>query len=40
MPDSEKHQVEVEYVLAPKGYGSTLEIGNIVSLELGASNDI
>ena len=40
MPDSEKHQVEVEYGLAPKGYGSTLEIDHIVSLELGGSNDI
>ena len=40
VPDSEKHQVEVEYVLAPKGYGSTLEIDHIVSLELGGSNDI
>ena len=26
--------------LAPKGYGSTLEIDHIVSLELGGSNDI
>ena len=40
VPDSEKHQVEVEYGLAPKGYGSTLEIDHIVSLELGGSNDI
>ncbi len=40
MPDSEKHQVEVEYGLAPKGYGSTLEIDHIVSLELGGSNNI
>ena len=38
--DSEKHQVEVEYGLAPKGYGRTLEIDHIVSLELGGSNDI
>jgi len=40
VPDSEKHQVEVEYGLAPKGYGSTLEIDHLVSLELGGSNDI
>ena len=40
VPDSEKHQVEVEYGMAPKRYGSTLEIDHIVSLELGGSNDI
>ena len=40
VPDSEKHAVEVEYGLAPKGYGRTLEIDHIVSLELGGSNDI
>ena len=40
VPDSEKHQVEVEYGLAPKGYGSTLEIDHITSLLLGGSNDI
>jgi hypothetical protein len=40
VPDSEKHQVEVEYGLAPRGYGSTMEIDHIVSLELGGSNDI
>ena len=40
VPDSEKHQVEIEYGLAPKSYGSTLEIDHIVSLELGGSNDI
>jgi hypothetical protein len=39
VPDSEKHQVEVEYGLTPKPYGSTLEIDHIVSLELGGSND-
>jgi hypothetical protein len=39
VPDSEKHQVEVEYGLAPRGYGHTLEIDHIVSLELGGSND-
>ena len=38
--DSEKHQVEIEYGLAPRPYGSTLEIDHIVSLELGGSNDI
>ena len=40
VPDSEKHQVEVEYGLAPKPYDGTLEIDHIVSLELGGSNDI
>jgi hypothetical protein len=40
VPYSEKHAVEVEYGLAPKGYGSTLEIDHIISLELGGSNDI
>ncbi|MGD0712969.1 MAG: HNH endonuclease signature motif containing protein [Gaiellaceae bacterium] len=39
VPDSEKHQVEVEYGMAPGSYGSTLEIDHIVSLELGGSND-
>jgi uncharacterized protein DUF3761 len=39
VPDSEKHQVEIEYGLAAKGYGSTLEIDHIVSLEVGGSND-
>ena len=39
VPDSEKHQVEAEYGLEPKPYGSTLEIDHIVSLELGGSND-
>ncbi len=38
--DSEKHQVEIHYGLAPRSYGSTLEIDHIVSLELGGSNDI
>jgi 5-methylcytosine-specific restriction endonuclease McrA len=33
-------QVEQEYGLAPKGYGKTLEIDHIVSLELGGSNEI
>ena len=40
VPDSEKHQIEVEYGLAPKGYGSTLEVDHILSLEIGGSNDI
>jgi hypothetical protein len=40
VPLSEKHAVEQEYGLAPKSYGSTLEIDHIVSLELGGSNDI
>jgi hypothetical protein len=40
VPDSEKHQVELEYGLAPRPYGSTLEIDHIVSLELGGSNDV
>jgi hypothetical protein len=40
VPDSVKHQVEVEYGLAPKGYDGTLEIDHIVSLEIGGSNDI
>ena len=40
VPDSEKHAVEVEYGLTPRGYSSTLEIDHIVSLELGGSNDI
>ena len=40
VPDSEKHQVEIEYGLAPCGHGSTMEIDHIVSLELGGSNDI
>ena len=40
VPDSEKHQVEVEYGMAPKTYGRTIEIDRIVSLELGGSNDI
>jgi hypothetical protein len=40
VPDSEKHQVEVEYGMTPKAYGRTIEIDHIVSLELGGSNDI
>jgi hypothetical protein len=38
--DSERHEVELEYGLAPRAYGHTLEIDHIVSLELGGSNDI
>jgi hypothetical protein len=40
VPQSEKFDVEREYGLAAKLYGSTLEIDHIVSLELGGSNDI
>jgi hypothetical protein len=40
VPDAEKHQVEIEYGLQAKPYGSTLEIDHIVSLELGGANDI
>jgi hypothetical protein len=40
VPTSEKHAVEIEYGMAPKAYGRTLEIDHIVSLELGGSNDI
>ena len=40
VPDSEKHQVEVEYGMVPRAYGRTIEIDHIVSLELGGSNDI
>ena len=38
--DVTKHAIEIEYGLAPKAYGSSLEIDHIVSLELGGSNDI
>jgi hypothetical protein len=37
VPDSEKHQVEVEYGMVPRSYGRTIEIDHIVSLELGGS---
>ena len=40
VPDSEKHQVEVEYGMTPKPYGRTIEIDHIISLEIGGSNDI
>jgi hypothetical protein len=40
VPETEKHQVEAEYGMAQRPYGSTLEIDHIVSLELGGSNDI
>lgn len=35
-----KHAVEVEYGLAPRAYGHTLEIDHVVPLELGGSNEI
>jgi hypothetical protein len=35
-----KRDVELEYGLAPKSYGKTLEIDRIVPLELGGSNSI
>jgi hypothetical protein len=37
---SKKNAVKVEYGLQPVGFGNTLEIDHIVSLELGGSNDI
>jgi uncharacterized protein DUF3761 len=37
--DATRHAVEAEYGMAPRAYGSTLEIDHIVSLELGGSND-
>ncbi len=40
VPISEKHADEQEYGLAPRPYGSTLEIDHIVSLELGGSNSV
>ena len=40
VPESEKHAVEIEYGLAPRPYGSTLEIDHIVPLDLGGSNAI
>ena len=40
VPESEKHAVEVEYGMAPKSYGRTIEIDHIISLEIGGSNDI
>jgi hypothetical protein len=40
VPVAEKHQVEVEYGLEPRSFGSSLEIDHVVSLELGGSNDI
>jgi len=38
--DGMRHTVEIEYGLAPRAYGRTLEIDHIVPLELGGSNDI
>jgi hypothetical protein len=40
VPQSEKYAVEQEYGLPAAHYGSALEIDQIVSLELGGSNDI
>jgi len=40
VPAAEKRDVEAEYGLAPRAYGSSLEIDHIVSLELGGSNEI
>jgi hypothetical protein len=40
VPQSEKYEVEDEYGMAQKLYGSSLEIDHIISLELGGSNDI
>jgi hypothetical protein len=37
--DATRHAIETEYGMAPRAYGSTLEIDHIVSLELGGSND-
>src|SRR4051812_27623885 len=37
--DATRYAVEVAYGMAPRAYGSTLEIDHIVSLELGGSND-
>jgi len=40
VPEPEKRRVELEYGLAPRQYGSALEIDHIVALEIGGSNDI
>jgi hypothetical protein len=40
VPQSEKFAVEIEYGLAPRPYGRTIEIDHVVPLELGGSNDI
>lgn len=40
VPESEKHQVEIEYGMTPRSYGHTIEIDHIVPLEIGGSNDI
>jgi hypothetical protein len=40
VPEAEKHAVEIEYGMAAKPYGRTIEIDHIVPLELGGSNDI
>ncbi|CAB4692198.1 MAG: DUF3761 domain-containing protein [Actinobacteria bacterium] len=38
--ESEKHEVEREYGMAAKPYGSKVEIDHIVPLEIGGSNEI
>ena len=38
--ETEKHDVELEYGMAAKAYGRTIEIDHIVPLEIGGSNDI
>jgi hypothetical protein len=40
VPESEKHQVELEYGMTPRSYGYTIEIDHIVPLEVGGSNEI
>lgn len=40
VPESEKHLVELEYGMPPKGYGRTIEIDHVVPLELGGSNAV
>jgi hypothetical protein len=40
VPQSEKFEVEREYGMEARHYGSSLEIDHIISLELGGSNDI
>jgi hypothetical protein len=37
--DSDRHAIEIEYGLAPRSYGRSLEIDHIVPLELGGSNN-
>jgi hypothetical protein len=40
VPVSEKHADEIEYGMAARPYGRTIEIDHIISLELGGSNNI